>query len=57
MEDRSVKLIRVMQMHDRRFKKGLIGAIFGPPIVPFVHVGVVEFIPVGLQLFPLKASV
>jgi hypothetical protein len=57
MEDRSVKLLRVMQMHDRRFKQGLIGALFGPPIVPFVHVGVVEFIPVGLQLFPLNAGV
>jgi hypothetical protein len=34
-----------------------LGAIFGPPIVPFVHVGVVEFIPVGLQLFPLNAGV
>jgi len=44
-----------MQVHHRRFKEGLIRALFGPSLVPFVHVRVVEFFPVGFQLGPLNA--
>lgn len=57
MENGGIKLIRVMQVDDRRCKEGLIRTIFGPPIVPFVHVRVVEFLPVGFQLCPLNAGV
>jgi hypothetical protein len=56
VEHREVKLIGLMQMDDRSCKEGLIRAIFGPPMVPFVHVGVVEFVALGLELVPLNAS-
>ena len=55
MEDRGVKLIGVMQLDDRRFKERLIGAIFGPAIVPFVDIGVMECVSFGFQLVPLNA--
>ena len=55
MEDRGVKLIGVMEMDDRGFKERLIGAILRPSIVPFVDVGVMEFITVGFELIPLHA--
>jgi len=43
-------------MENRGLKECLIRAIFGPPIVPFIHVGVMEFVAIGLQLVPLNAS-
>jgi hypothetical protein len=55
MEDRGVELIGLMQLDDRRFKERLIGAIFGPSIVPFVDVGVMECISLCFQLIPLNA--
>jgi len=57
MEPRGVELIGVMQLDNRGMKECLIRAIFGPPIVPLVPVRVVEFLPVGFQLFPLHAGV
>ena len=57
VEDRGVKLIGLMEMDDRGFKERLIGVIFRPSIVPFVHVGVMEFVAVGFELIPLNASV
>ena len=45
-----------MQMDDRGVKERLIGAIFGPSIVPFVDVGVMEFVAVGFELVPLNAG-
>lgn len=57
MEPRGVELIGVMPLENRGRKECLIRAIFGPPIVPCVHVRVVEFFPVGFQLFPLNAGV
>ena len=56
MENRGVELIGVMQMDDRGFKERLIRAIFGPAIVPFVHVGVMEFVALGFELCPLNAG-
>ena len=56
MEHRGVKLLVLMQMDDRSFKERLIGAIFGPAIVPFVDVGVMEFLALRLKLIPLNAS-
>ena len=56
MQDRGIKVIALMQMDDRRFKESVIGAIFRPTIVPFVHGCIVEFVPVGLQLCPLNAG-
>ena len=56
MEDRGVELIGVMQWDDRRFKERLIGAIFGPAIVPCVDVGVMECIALRFQLIPLNTG-
>ena len=56
MEDGGVELVGVFEVHHGRFKEGLIRAVFGPPIVPFVHVCVVEFIPVCLELMPLDTG-
>jgi hypothetical protein len=50
-----VELIGLVQMENRGLKERLIRAIFGPPIVPFIHVGVMEFVAIGLKLVPLKA--
>ena len=55
MEHRGVKLLVVMQMDDRSVKERLIGAIFGPAIVPCVDVGVMAFLALRLQLIPLNA--
>jgi hypothetical protein len=43
-------------MDDGSFKERLIGPVFGPTIVPFVHIGVMEFIALGFELIPLHAS-
>src|SRR4029450_6239033 len=51
-----VELIGVMQMENRGLKEGLIRAIFRPAIVPFIHVGVMEFVAMGVELGPLHAS-
>jgi hypothetical protein len=56
VQDRGLKLIGVMERDDRRFKERLIGAIFRPTMVPFVHVGLVECVPVGFQLCPSNAG-
>jgi hypothetical protein len=55
MEDRRGKLLGVMQMDDRGFKERLIGAIFRPSIMPFIHVRVMEFMALRFQLIPLNA--
>lgn len=57
MEDGGVELVALMQMENGCLKEGLIRAVFGPAIVPFVHVGVMEFIAVGFELLPLNAGV
>ena len=57
MKNRGVELIRLMQMESRGVKKRLIRAIFGPPIVPFVDVGVIEFVAVSFEFVPLNAGV
>ena len=54
MEDRGVKLLGLMQMDNRGFKERLIGAIFGPSIVPFIDVAVMEFISLCFKLLPLN---
>jgi hypothetical protein len=41
MEDGGVELLGVLEVHHGRFKEGVIGPIFCPSIVPFVHVNVV----------------
>src|SRR5262252_3308546 len=52
-----VELIGVMQqMENRGLKEGLIRAIFRPAIVPFIHVGVMEFVAMGVELGPRHAS-
>ena len=56
MEDSGVELIGVMEMDDRGFKERVIGAIFGPPIVPFIHVGVMEFVARRFELVPLNTG-
>jgi hypothetical protein len=56
MEPRGGKLLVLMQMDDRSCKEGLIGAIFGPAIVPFVDVGVMKFLVLRFKLIPLNAS-
>ena len=54
MKNGGIELIGVMEMDDRSCKKRLIRAIFGPAIVPFVHVGVMEFVACGFELVPLN---
>jgi hypothetical protein len=44
-------------MDNRGLKKRLIGAIFGPAIVPLVDIGPVQFVLCGLELMPLDTSV
>jgi hypothetical protein len=56
MENRGVELIGLMQLDNRGMKECLIRAIFGPSIVPFVDVGVMEFIALGFELIPLHAG-
>ena len=56
MEDGCVKLIRALQLDDRGLKEPLIRAIFGPAIVPFVDVGVMEFMALGFELSPLHTG-
>ena len=53
MENGGVELIGLMQLDNRGIKERLIRAIFGPPIVPFIDVGVMEFIALGFELIPL----
>ena len=55
MAHRGVKLLVVMQMDDRSCKERLRGAIFGPALVPFVDVGVMECLALRFQLIPLHA--
>ena len=57
MQNGGVELIGLVEMENRGLKERLIRAIFGPPMVPFIHVGVMEFVTMGLQLVPLNASV
>ena len=54
MKNGGIELIGLMEMEDRSGKKRLIRAIFGPAIVPFVHVGVMEFVACGFELVPLN---
>ena len=56
MENGGVELIGLMQLDNRGLKERLIRAIFGPAIVPFVDVGVMEFIALGFELIPLHAG-
>ena len=53
MEPRGVELIGVMPLENRGRKECLRRAIFGPPIVPFIDVGVMEFIALDVELIPL----
>ena len=53
MEHRGVELVGVMQLDDRSLKEALIRAIFRPAIVPFVDIGVMEFVTFGFELVPL----
>jgi len=57
MKNGGIELIGVMQMENRGLKEGLIRAIFRPAIVPFIHVGVMEFVAIGIELGPLHAGV
>ena len=54
MVNGGVELIGLMQLENRRLKERLIRAIFGPSIVPFIDVGVMEFIALGFELIPLN---
>ena len=54
MENGGVELIGLMQLDNRGIKERLIRAIFGPSIVPFIDVGVMEFIALGFELIPLN---
>jgi len=56
MENRGVELIGLRQLENRGMKECLIRAIFGPSIVPFIDVGVMEFIALGFELIPLNPS-
>ena len=56
MEHGGVELISVMQRDNRGLKERLIRAIFGPSIVPFIDVGVMEFLALRFKLIPLNAS-
>jgi hypothetical protein len=51
-----VELIGVMQLDDRGLKERLLRAIFRPAIVPFVDVGVMEFVALRCELVPLNPS-
>ena len=53
MENGGVELIGLMQLDNRGLQERLIRAIFGPSIVPFIDVGVMEFIALGFELIPL----
>ena len=54
MENGGVELIGLMQLDNRGLQERLIRAIFGPSIVPFIDVGVMEFIALGFELIPLN---
>ena len=54
MENGGVELIGLMQLDNRGLQERLIRAIFGPAIVPFVHVGVMECVAGGFELVPLN---
>jgi hypothetical protein len=54
VEYRGIELSRVMQLDDRGLKERVIRAIFRPAIVPFVDVGVMEFVAVRFELVPLN---
>ena len=54
MEDRGGELIGLMHLENRGMKERLIRAIFGPSIVPFIDVGVLEFMALGFALIPLN---
>lgn len=56
MKHGGVELIGVMQMENRGLKEGLIRASFGPAIVPCIHVGVMGFVAIGVELVPLHAG-
>ena len=56
MENGGVELIGVRQLDKRGLKEHLIRAIFGPSIVPFIDVGVMEFIALGCELIPLNSG-
>ena len=56
MENGSIELIGLMQLDNRGLKERLIRAIFRPSIVPFIDVGVMEFIALGFELIPLHAG-
>lgn len=56
MENGGVELIGVMQLDNRSLKERLIRAIFRPSIVPFLDVGVMEFIALGFELIPLNSG-
>ena len=56
MKHGGVELISLVEMENRGLKEGLIRAIFGPAIVPFIHVGVMEFVAIGVELVPLHAG-
>jgi len=56
VENGGVELIGFMQLDNRGTKERVIRAIFGPAIVPFVDIGVMEFIARGFELLPLHAG-
>lgn len=41
MEDGGVELRGILEVNHRGFKEGVLRALFGPSIMPFVHVRVV----------------
>ena len=51
-----MSLIALMQMENGGVKERLIRAIFGPPVMPFVHIGVMEFVAIGFALVLLNAG-
>jgi hypothetical protein len=56
VENGGVELIGVMQLDNRSIQERLIRAIFRPSIVPFIDVGVMEFIALGFELIPLNSG-
>ena len=56
MEHRGVELSGLLQLDNRGRQAGVIRAIFGPSIAPFIDVGVMEVLALGFELIPLNAG-
>jgi hypothetical protein len=57
VENRGIELLGGMEVDHGGLKESLIGAVFGPAVVPLVDVGPVQCVLAGFELVPLDARV